>query len=108
MGKENKQATNRAIVVLSTLQIFAYVWLLYSTYVTNHDSNPSDYGWMGGFVPAALFVLFGFINIIFFVIYAIHHIRDKRSPETIIVVLGVGLMALYAFLGPMINLVDSL
>ena len=110
--KQNKPQTGRiakkTIIVLSTLQLLMYVWLLYTTYATHHDNNPTDYDWMGGFVPAGLFVLFGVINLIIFVVYAVQVLRAKTRPRTVIVALGVGLIALYVFLGPMINFVGSL
>lgn len=108
MRKQNKQITKKAILVLSTLQMFMYIWLLYTNYTASHDSNPSDYGWMGGFVPAGLFALFGVINIVFFIVYTVQHFRAKERPQALIVFLGVGLIALYVFLGPLIGFIDSL
>ncbi len=108
MIKQNNQITTKGITVLSILQLLMCILLMYVIYSANHDNNPTDLDGLEGIVPAALFVLFGVINIIFFVAYSVQHIRLRERPQASIVALGVGLIALYVFLGPLISFVDSL
>lgn len=80
---------------------------MFIIYSANHDNNPTDLDGLEGVVPAGLFALFGIVNIILFVAYFVQRLRAKTKPQTVIVALGVGLIALYVFLGPMISFVDS-
>lgn len=105
---QDNKITRRAIIVLSTLQLLMYILLLFTIYSANHDNNPTDLDGLEGVVPAGLFVLFGVVNIIFLIVYAVQLVRSKKKPQPIIVALGIGLVLLYVFLGPMISFVDSL
>ncbi len=92
-----------SIYILTVLQIISYIFLAYVNYKTGHDDNPSDYDWMGEIFPAAIFVIFGTINLLCFIIYLYNCYVKKIKPKATILISIITLALLYVFMNPVID-----